>query len=321
MRCGEATLGKSVIAGVSAAIRLWRARWTSVALEEDKTMAKSADQAGSGKIQEEEGSASEFLIGLARAFAGAMIFSLPMLMTMEMWWIGFYIDPFRLALLLVLMVPLLTGFSRLGGFRNNVHIIDDVADSLVAIAVAAVSAVLVLFLFNLITPDMPAREIVGKIAIQMFPGSIGAILAQNQLGGGVRDKMEEVESSYLGELLILAVGAVFLSLNIAPTEEVELIAYQMTVWHVVAITVLSIVLLHAIVYMVDFAGTEIKAESFFSVFARFTVVGYVVVALVNLYLLWTFGRTDGLSLYQVMSLVAVLSFPGAIGAAFARLIL
>jgi uncharacterized membrane protein len=95
----------------------------------------------------------------------------------------------------------------------------------------------------------------------------------------------------------------------------------MTVWHVVAIVVLSILLLHGIVYMVDFAGTEIKAESFFSVFARFTVVGYVVVALVNLYLLWTFGRTDGLSLYQVMSLVAVLSFPGAIGAAFARLIL
>jgi hypothetical protein len=30
-----------------------------------------------------------FLVGLGRAFGGALIFSLPMLMTMEMWWLGF----------------------------------------------------------------------------------------------------------------------------------------------------------------------------------------------------------------------------------------
>ncbi|ODA67495.1 hypothetical protein A7A08_01528 [Methyloligella halotolerans] len=244
-----------------------------------------------------------------------------MLMTMEMWWLGFTVEPFRLALLLFVLVPMLTGLSRLGGFRNNLHILDDVADSLVAIAVATISAVIVLALFNLITLEMPVREVMGKIAVQMFPAAIGAILAQNQLGGGVRDKMEEVESSYWGELLILAVGALFLSLNIAPTEEVELIAYQMSVWHVVIIVVLSIALLHAIVYMVEFTGTEVRVESFLSVFVRFTVVGYAVVALVNLYLLWTFGRTDGLSLHEIMSLVAVISFPGAIGAAFARLIL
>ncbi|XSG83374.1 MAG: TIGR02587 family membrane protein [Methyloligella sp. ZOD6] len=263
----------------------------------------------------------DFVIGLGRAFAGALIFSLPMFMTMEMWWIGFYIDPYRLALLLVLMVPLLTGVSRLGGLRNNEHWIDDLADSLVAIAVAAVAATAVLFLFNLITPEMPAREVIGKILIEIFPASVGAMLAQNQLGSASREELEKVESSYWGELLIMAVGALFLSLNVAPTEEIELIAFQMSTWHIVAIALISILLLHGIVYMVDFAGTELRAESFLSVFMRFTVVGYVVVALVNLYLLWTFGRTDGLSLYQTLSIVAVLSFPGAIGAAFARLIL
>lgn len=29
-----------------------------------------------------------FFVGLARAFAGAVLFSLPLLMTMEMWWLG-----------------------------------------------------------------------------------------------------------------------------------------------------------------------------------------------------------------------------------------
>ena len=35
---------------------------------------------------------------LARAFAGAAIFGLPLLMTMEMWSLGFSLDPLKLAL-------------------------------------------------------------------------------------------------------------------------------------------------------------------------------------------------------------------------------
>jgi hypothetical protein len=57
-------------------------------------------------------SQAEFGIGAARAFAGALIFSLPMLMTMEMWWLGFYMDLLRLALLLIVLLPLLVRLSR-----------------------------------------------------------------------------------------------------------------------------------------------------------------------------------------------------------------
>jgi hypothetical protein len=63
-------------------------------------------------------SATEFAVDAARAFAGALIFALPMLMTMEMWWLGFYIDPLRLALLLVLMFPLLVRLSQYSGIRR-----------------------------------------------------------------------------------------------------------------------------------------------------------------------------------------------------------
>ena len=53
----------------------------------------------------------DFAIGLARAFDGAIIFSLPILMTMEMWWLGFLMEPWRLALLIALGLPLLFGLS------------------------------------------------------------------------------------------------------------------------------------------------------------------------------------------------------------------
>lgn len=41
----------------------------------------------------------EFAEGIGRAFAGALLFSLPILMTMEMWWLGFSMEPWRLILM------------------------------------------------------------------------------------------------------------------------------------------------------------------------------------------------------------------------------
>jgi uncharacterized membrane protein len=37
--------------------------------------------------------AQETLAGLARGLGGAILFALPLLMTMEMWWLGFYRSP------------------------------------------------------------------------------------------------------------------------------------------------------------------------------------------------------------------------------------
>ncbi len=104
-----------------------------------------------------------FLRGLARAFAGATIFSLPMLMTMEMWWLGFYMDPLRLALLLAVALPLLIRLSRYGGMRPTTSMWDDVADALVAIGIAAFASTLILWIFGVVTPGMPLREVAGTL--------------------------------------------------------------------------------------------------------------------------------------------------------------
>ena len=77
------------------------------------------------------------------------------------------------------------------------------------------------------------------------------------------------------------------------------------------------------VYFVEFRG-RVPVEpgaSLAGLFFRFTVVGYVIVLGVSLFLLWVFGRVDGLGPAELLSAVIVLSFPGAIGAAAARLLL
>ena len=81
-----------------------------------------------------------FLIGLGRAFGGALIFTLPMLMTMEMWWLGFSMQPWKLALLLLATIPLLIGLSHYMGFEETFGFKDDALDSFVALAVGFIAA-------------------------------------------------------------------------------------------------------------------------------------------------------------------------------------
>ena len=81
--------------------------------------------------------------------------------------------------------------------------------------------------------------------------------------------------------------------------------------------------MHAFVYTLEFQGTASipPGTPFWSTFLRFTVVGYAVALLISLYMLWTFGRTEGLALHQIVAILIVLGFPAAVGAAAARLIL
>lgn len=270
-----------------------------------------------------EPSLTEFARTLGRAFAGALIFALPMLMTMEMWWLGFTLEPWRLALLLAVTLPLLFGLSRLGGLRPTAHWLDDVADVLVAICVASVAAAVALFLFGEISPDTSIREIMGKLALQVVPGSIGAMLASSQLGERKEGDQRGGPPSYATELFLMGVGALFLSFNLAPTEEMMLLAYQMSVWQELGLLALSLALMHIFVYAVNFRGGSAPARGkmLLSLFARYTIVGYAIVLVSSLSVLWFFGRTDGTALEEILSTTVVLSFPGAIGAAAARLIL
>lgn len=265
-----------------------------------------------------------FAIGLARAFGGALVFSMPMLMTVELWQLGFAADPMRIALLVVLMVPVLVGLSHYGGFEPTFDWQDDVVDAFVGYAVAFAASFLVLVLFGQLQPGMPWDEVVGKLALQAVGGSIGALLAEGQFGTRDDHAEEEKENtSHAGELFLMLVGALFLALSVAPTEEMALIANKMGPAQAIALAVLSLVVMHAFVYAVDFRGQADMPEGMprWSLFLRYTVPGYAIALLVSVYLLWTFGRTDGAGLEHIVTTAVVLAFPASIGAAAARLLI
>lgn len=257
---------------------------------------------------------------VARAAGGALIFSLPMLMTMEMWWLGFYMDRLRLLVLFLLAIPLLMGLSRHIGFETTRNWSDDLLDSMFALGLGAFVSLVILAAFGTIGSDMSFDEIVGKVALQSVPAAIGALLARAQFA---RSGEAEEDETYGGELFLMAAGALFLGFNVAPTEEMILISYQMTHWHALALLALSVMIMHGFVFAVGFSGgTEISEDQTrWGAFVRFTLPGYAIALGISLVVLWLFGRTEGVSLDMTIMTTVVLAFPSAIGAAAARLIL
>lgn len=268
---------------------------------------------------------SDYARGMARAFAGALIFAFPILMTMEMWWLGFYSAPLRLALFLALGLPTLVGLSYFAGFRDTISWQDDVVDALAAYAIGFAMSAALLTLFAVIRPHMSVREWIGTVAIQALPAAVGALLARRQLGSDEPDQSDETSTrrnGYVSQLFLMGIGALFLAFSVAPTEEMILIGYQMSNWHAVALIITSLALLHAFVYSVGFHGQEKGHSSGSSLrtFLHFTLAGYAIGLFLSLYMLWTFGRTEGVHASELVKIVVVLGFPSSLGAAAARLL-
>ena len=264
-----------------------------------------------------------FRIGVARAFGGAIFFSLPLLMTMEMWQLGFHMDRLPLALFFVIMMPVLIGLEYYTGFKETSTLLDEVADAAVAYGVGLVASLIVLALFNLISPDEPLSSIVGKVSLQAIPASFGAVLSGSTFGAqGTAEQRHQREAGYAGTLFLMAVGALFLAFNVAPTEEMVLIASRMTAGHAIAVALTSLLLIHGFVYGVNFRGTQEAPEGVWRsrLFLRYTVPGYAIALLVSAYVLWTFGRFDDHAVTRMVMQAVVLGFPASIGAAAARLV-
>ncbi|TGX52283.1 TIGR02587 family membrane protein [Sphingomonas gei] len=270
----------------------------------------------------------DFAYSLARAFGGAIIFGLPLLMTMEMWSIGLYVHPLRLLLFIAANFVVLVFLSRFGGFERTANLREDMLDAFAAYAVGMISSVAILCLFGLLSRGTALDELVGMVAIQAVPGSFGAMIARKQLTGGDPDEGEDEDEAkaarsagYAGQLFLMLAGALFLAFNVAPTEEMILIAYKMNPWQILLLMLASMLLLHILVFAVGFAGQE-EPEGFGIVrrFLLFTVPGYAIALAVSFYVLWTFGRVDGNAFAVIAETMVVLGFPAAIGAAIARLV-
>lgn len=261
----------------------------------------------------------------ARGVAGGLLVAMPLLATMEMWWLGFYINPWKLILFLLLNFGVLVILEYYSGFRETVRLREEIRDALSAYGIGFVVAALILFAFHLLRPGMGWHEILGKIIIESIPISIGVSIAISQLGerkGGQQEQRKE-RAGFWGTQAIALAGALYFGFNIAPTVEPMLLGLRLSWWHVILLMVLSLALVHAIVFSLGFRGGRPKVEMpWYKAVMRLSLTSYLVALLLAAYLLWTFDRIGpetGLS--ASLHMIIVMGFVNSLGAAAGKLIL
>jgi putative integral membrane protein (TIGR02587 family) len=266
----------------------------------------------------------------ARGMAGGLMFSLPLLYTMEVWWAGFVAEPMRLLLYLATAFVLLLGYNHYAGLHHDACWSEVVIDSVEEMGLGLVVAAAMLFLLGQIELDHTAYEILGKITVEAMTVAIGISIGTSQLGGDDESRRRKsgaevsakTDATFGGQIVIACCGAVLFAANVAPTQEILMIATESHLTKLVGITLLSLALTALILYYIEFTGSRrfVGAGSLVSVIIG-TTISYAVALVVSGAILWFFGRFDDVALLTCVSQTIVLGLAATLGASAGRLLL
>ena len=276
----------------------------------------------------------------ARGIAGGLLFSLPLIYTMEVWWAGFTSHPMRLFFYVVVTFALLLGYNFFAGLRHDASWIEVAIDSVEEMGLGLFIAAAMLLLLRRVTFDMTASEIVGKIVIEAMPVAIGVSVGTAQLGGGdgkskdtgtggsdgSKKKRGEKGAHDLthfgGQMVIALCGAVLFAANVAPTEEIVMIASEISPWNLLGLALVSIALGALILFYSDFTGAQRFAptEGAFAVIIG-TIITYAIALASSAMILWFFGRFEGVAWITIIAETVVLGLAATLGASAGRLLL
>jgi len=277
-----------------------------------------------------------------RGIAGGILFSLPLLYTMEVWWAGFSIHPWRLVAAVLATLVLLLGYNRYAGLRSDAGMVEVLIDSIEELGIGLVVASIVLWLLGRIRLDMPASEVAGKIIVESLVVAIGVSVGTAQLGGGDDDSdsdtgmdsnndasspgspepTAEKQDSFIGQVVLAFCGAILIAANVAPTEEIVVLAVEVEPWRLLGLALFSILLSTLIVYYSDFKSTQrlVPSRGFFTVFSG-AITTYAVALITSAVLLWFFGSFDGFALATCLAETVILGVAAVLGASAGRLLL
>lgn len=266
---------------------------------------------------------AESLREYGRGLAGGLLFSLPLLYTMEVWFTGFIAHPIRLLVYLAATFALLLGYNNYAGIRHDSDWSDVVVDSFEELGLGLVTAAGLLLLLGRVNAAMEWRESLGKIVVESGIVAIGFSVGTAQLGTGEKEgRGLENNPSMLGQAVIALCGAVLFAVNIAPTKEVTVIAVEIGPFRLLLMMALSAALGMMILYFSRFARSHqfSRIESNLEALAGGATT-YGIALLTSAATLWFFGRLDGCSVQVAVAQIVVLSLPATLGASAGRLLL
>jgi putative integral membrane protein (TIGR02587 family) len=266
-----------------------------------------------------------------RAFSGAFLFAMPLLFTMEMWWLGNSANLWKLLTLLVVALVANLGLARFAGFREERGFGLAVDQAVDAVAVGVVGSIIVLLALNRIQLGDPLDSILGKIVVQAVPLSIGASAAnivfaagKGREGDEAADQETDPWRATLSDVGATITGGIFIGFSIAPTEEIPMLASELTYVHQLVLIGLTFALTYMIVFESGFDPDRHrpKQRGILHSCLSETALCYVVSLLVSLAALYLFNEVDQATpLASIAAQTLVLGLPTAVGGAAGRLVI
>jgi len=255
-----------------------------------------------------------------RAVGGGLVIGLPLLYTMEVWFHGFILPWWKLLLLLAITLIIVLAYNSIAGFRRERTYWQLALDSVATIGLGIVVAFVALVVLGRIDANTSLRDAAGKVALESIPIAIGASVAATQLSGGGNGQSSGAIGPF-HRLLVGAGGALLFALNVAPTEEPVMLGIDAEPWLLLLVMGGTLVLTLVLVFYADFGGRRsARGESVLDHPISETLTGYAVSLAVCLFLLWSFGRTDGTSVQAIAGMTVMLAVIAAVGAAIGRLL-
>jgi putative integral membrane protein (TIGR02587 family) len=279
-----------------------------------------------------ESTAAHEVRDLVRAASGGFLLGVPMLYTMEIWWIGKSAEPaYLFAAIAFCFVPTVL-LNRSSGFRTSKDrlFVDAIIDAFDALAISLLCVTIALFVIREIHPNLPLYATLGKIIYEATPFAIGVGLSGHYLLPTDTDSSQSASegqentgrNATLADIGSTAVGALVVSLSIAPTDEVPMISGNIDSRWLVVVILASLIVSYAIVFEAGFTAQSARKSDrgLLQNGLTETLVSYLVSLSVAALLLKFFGR---LSFRDPWSLnvnhTIILGFPATIGGAAGRL--
>ncbi|MEH2335130.1 TIGR02587 family membrane protein [Nostoc sp.] len=277
---------------------------------------------------------------IIRGACGGFLFGIPLLYTMEVWWIGSLAKPQLMMMAIALMFIVVYLLNQTEGFRKRRYSwLDHQAamDTVKAIAIGLACSAFVLLLLRELTLETSLKIPLGKIIFESVPFALGVGLA-NQLLGDTRNgdpegqatdqvnsttnnKEDEIQATFadVGGTLI---GATIIAFNIAPTDEIPMLAAAASPPWQLAMIATSLLISYGIVFQAGFSNQQ-KRKQQKGIFQRpssETIMSYLVSLLAGAFMLWFFQKltfNDPWTMWLDHTLM--LGLPATIGGAAGRL--
>lgn len=275
---------------------------------------------------------------ILRRAAGGFLFGVPLLYTVELWSIGESTRPPWLLGALAIGLGIIFLLLQVEELRRHRRPIpwETGLETIEVVSIGVVCATVSLFLLRRITLSTPLGEVLGKVVFESIPFSFGAALAPSLLEGDRRSTLPSPNplpsprpqgiwdwGETLADLDATLLGAFIIAFNIAPTDEITILATGIPTLWLLVIMGASLIMSYTIVFAAGFTNqTERQQQQgLFQQPLSETVIAYLVSLGAAVAMLWFFHKLGPADPWQKwLSDTIILGLPASIGGAAGRII-